>query len=96
MKPRRRSLSATHLDRRQVGPNHLGGRILLREVAGGQIESCQLISWLVNSPYYASKFSYRAQIPVPVPTSSTRCGFSTGAMKSLLSCKRYIMWWLGR
>jgi len=35
-----------------------------------------------------------AQIPVPVPTSSTFCGFSIGESKSSLSSARYIIWWL--
>lgn len=37
-----------------------------------------------------------AQIPVPVPTSSTFFGFSVGARNSLLSNARYIIWWLVR
>ena len=35
-----------------------------------------------------------AHIPVPVPTSKTFCGFSSGARKSLLSNARYSTWWL--
>jgi hypothetical protein len=33
-------------------------------------------------------------MPVPVPRSSTFCGFSRGARYSLLSKATYIMWWL--
>jgi hypothetical protein len=83
------------LDGGEVGADDCGGGIGIGEVAGGDEISMSKSRQSPRGEMRGVHSAYIAQIPVPVPTSSTLCGLAEmGARKSLLSSRRVNMWWL--
>lgn len=60
----------------------------------GEVAACVLVLCIDGLGMGSSGETHMAHMPVPVPISSTDCGFFSGAAKSLLSRARYSTWWL--